>query len=632
MKFSIRRKLLIGFTLLLVLSYLVLGFSVAVIQQYVLSQVTTILQVEANDGASDIEDFFTQLNNESFGLAKNYSDDQKNFITVAEYTLKNNNYIEEITILSPLGHELEQITPRGPMPEESLSYEVYSDPFKSAVSGTPAISQVYYLADNQEPHIDTYYPIFNNKHSAVGIIKMQVNLNQLREELAHVRLGNNGFLYVVDNNGLLISHPSQSFVLQRPELTSRKLIADALANKKSSVQDEQYTNEKNVPVVAKAIKVSNYNWVAIFEQPTSEAFSFLLFIRNIFIVTLGVSFIFLLLIALFLSENLTGPIRKLKKAAELVESGQTDEIVPIESGDEIQSLSHSFASLVNQLLQRERLLETISTQLRVANDQLKTFDKLKNEFVSVASHELRTPMTSIKSYLWMALNGKGGELNEKQRYYVERGYNSVVRLVRLVNDMLNISRIESGHITIEFQAVNLNALAQEIVDEVIPHATDQGVSIVVHKVPSLPPVLADPDKIKEVLFNLIGNSVKFTPKGGKVFINFSMKDTMVKTIVTDTGAGIAPEDMGKLFQKFGLVPGSYVTNQTTAEGTGLGLYICRSIIELHHGEIKAESSGIGKGATFSFTLRIFNEKEFETYKNSHITQSKEKVGLIHTEM
>src|ERR1700722_8910723 len=98
MKFSIRRKLLIGFALLLVLSYLVLGFSVAVIQQYVLSQVTAILQVEANDGANDIEDFFNQLNSESFGLARSYFQDQTHFVTIAEYTLKNNDYIEAVTI------------------------------------------------------------------------------------------------------------------------------------------------------------------------------------------------------------------------------------------------------------------------------------------------------------------------------------------------------------------------------------------------------------------------------------------------------------------------------------------------------------------------------------------------------
>ena len=113
-------------------------------------------------------------------------------------------------------------------------------------------------------------------------------------------------------------------------------------------------------------------------------------------------------------------------------------------------------------------VQVTNNKLQAANNQLQVLDKLKNEFVSVASHELRTPMTAIKSYLWMALKGKGGALNEKQKYYIERSYNSVDRLVRLVNDMLNISRIESGRFTIEFQSVDLNSLTPVVVDELLP--------------------------------------------------------------------------------------------------------------------------------------------------------------------
>jgi len=629
MKFSIRLKLLTGFTLLLVLSSLILGFSFIIIQQYISSQITTLQEVEANDGASDILNFFTELNSESTGLAKSYSDDNANFVTVAKYLLKNNSYIQKITILSPLGHELSIINPSGSIPNGELSYEVYSEPFKSAVAGIPAISQVYYIANDQEPQIDIFFPIFNSKHTSVGVVKMEVNLDQLRTELSHIRLGNNGYIYVVDNNGLLISHPSQAYVLQRPILTSRKVIADALAHKASSFQDEQYINEKNVPVVAKAILISDYNWVAVFEQPASEAFSFLTFIRNLFIITFIISSLFLLLISFFLSENLTRPIRKLQHSAELVESGRRETIGDIKSGDEIEALAHSFSSLIDQLLQREHLLETISSQLKEANEKLQALDKLKNEFVSVASHELRTPMTAIKSYLWMALKGKGGELNEKQRYYIERGYNSVDRLIRLVNDMLNISRIESGRITVELQSVDLIKLTQEVVDEVLPRAHEVGVTLNLNKAASLPNVLADPDKIKEVLFNLIGNSLKFTPKGGTITIIFNRKDGYVETSIKDTGAGIPQEDIGKLFQKFGLLPGSYITNQTTVAGTGLGLYICRSIINLHHGEIRAASEGRGKGSTFTFSLKEFHDSDMQELKTQSSEDTKSKMGLIH---
>jgi two-component system sensor histidine kinase/response regulator len=277
-------------------------------------------------------------------------------------------------------------------------------------------------------------------------------------------------------------------------------------------------------------------------------------------------------------------------------------------------------------------VQVANKKLQDANNQLKVLDKLKNEFVSVASHELRTPMTAIKSYLWMALKGKGGVLNEKQKYYIERSYNSVDRLVRLVNDMLNISRIESGHITIDFQQVDLNTLVQEVVDEVLPRAGEVGVSVTVQKLGSLPAVLADPDKIKEVLFNLIGNSLKFTPRGGSITVNFAQQNGFIETTVKDTGAGISPENIGKLFQKFGLLPGSYITNQTTTGGTGLGLYICRSIIDLHHGIIKAESEGVGKGTTFTFSLKVYNEGEYQLLKKVNADPNTDKIGLIHAQI
>lgn len=269
-------------------------------------------------------------------------------------------------------------------------------------------------------------------------------------------------------------------------------------------------------------------------------------------------------------------------------------------------------------------------EVQDANERLKALDILKNEFVSVASHELRTPMTAIKSYLWMALEGKGGNLSDKQKYYIERGYNSVDRLIRLVNDMLNISRIESGKITVALKSVDLLALTQEVVDEVMPRTEELGVKLSIEKPEALPAVLADPDKIKEVLFNFIGNSLKFTPNGGSITVRYARKDGMVETNVTDTGSGVEPDDIDKLFQKFGLIAGSYTTNQP-AVGTGLGLYICRSIIELHHGKVKAASEGRGKGSTFSFTLKEFNEADTKSLPTNQSSDAG-KLDLIHTQL
>jgi signal transduction histidine kinase len=283
---------------------------------------------------------------------------------------------------------------------------------------------------------------------------------------------------------------------------------------------------------------------------------------------------------------------------------------PEEVSQDERDLIKGFTDVVGLAVKNARLysdLETTSEQLKTANERLKELDMLKDEFVSVASHELRTPMTAIKSYLWMALAGKGGNLTDKQKYYLDRAYNSTDRLIKLVNDMLNVSRIEAGRVSLEVKKVDMNQLVEDIIFEVKPRADELGLKVIEQKVPDLPAVIADSDKIKEVLINLIGNSLKFTPVGGSITITFEQKDGMVITHVTDTGKGVDKDDQEKLFQKFGLLKGSYTTNQQVSQGTGLGLYICKSIMKLHKGDIWAFSEGRDKGSVFSFSLKVYDD-------------------------
>ncbi|KXK10233.1 MAG: Non-motile and phage-resistance protein [Microgenomates bacterium OLB23] len=275
--------------------------------------------------------------------------------------------------------------------------------------------------------------------------------------------------------------------------------------------------------------------------------------------------------------------------------------------------------------------------LRTANQKLKDLDKMKDDFVSVASHELRTPMTAIKSYLWLALAGKGGKLSEKQRYYLQRSYNSSDRLIKLVNDMLNISRIESGRIFVNLGKADIVTLVQDVIEEVKPRIDELKLSIEVDfkskgvlAQDEIKPVIADTDKIKEVVLNLIGNSLKFTDAGGKITIMFTKDGNKIVTNVKDTGRGIDAKDMPTLFTKFGMIQGSYATNKK-ASGTGLGLYISKSIIELHNGEMLGSSEGIGKGATFSFSLPVYSEKLLRNMKDKLDTGKRDQtIGIIHT--
>ncbi|MCL4367090.1 GAF domain-containing sensor histidine kinase [Patescibacteria group bacterium] len=273
--------------------------------------------------------------------------------------------------------------------------------------------------------------------------------------------------------------------------------------------------------------------------------------------------------------------------------------------EEEKDVLSGFTDLVGIAVQHARLFTSVqkaTQQLKVANQRLRELDKLKDDFVSIASHELRTPMTAIKSYLWMALHRPDIQLSEKMHRYLNRSYLSTERLINLVNDMLNVSRIESGRVEIKPQGFDIVALSDDVLTEVQAKAEEKHlqVEVVAEK---LPPVFADPDKVHQVLLNLIGNAMKFTPDQGTITVSFFSDGKVIETSVKDSGVGISKEDLSRLFQKFGRLDNSYVAAATTG-GTGLGLYISKSLIDLMGGTIKATSEGQGKGTTFTFSLPI----------------------------
>lgn len=261
-------------------------------------------------------------------------------------------------------------------------------------------------------------------------------------------------------------------------------------------------------------------------------------------------------------------------------------------------------ALDNALIYQD-LLAT-EKKLEEANIRLKELDTLKDEFVSVASHELRTPMTAIRSYVWMALHRSDIPLSQKLQRYLYRTFISTERLINLVSDMLNLSRIESGKIEISPKSFNIVALVKEIVEDINLKAQEKKLKILILENP-IPFCFADPEKVEQVLLNLLGNALKFTFPGGLITISFFTDGQALEISIKDSGAGIAKEDLGKLFRKFGRLDNSYISISTSG-GTGLGLYISRSLVELMYGRIWASSEGLGKGSTFSFSLPLASEK------------------------
>ncbi|HSX42249.1 MAG TPA: GAF domain-containing sensor histidine kinase [Candidatus Saccharimonadales bacterium] len=243
-------------------------------------------------------------------------------------------------------------------------------------------------------------------------------------------------------------------------------------------------------------------------------------------------------------------------------------------------------------------------QLKDANEYLSQLDKMKDEFISMASHELNTPLAAIEGYLSMILDEHmGGKIDAKTKEYLSRAYASSKRLAELILDLLNVSRIEQGRLKMKFVQVNLADLAESVIHELQIKADAKKIYLKVEADKGkIPLTWCDPDRIREVFVNLAGNAIKFTEKGGVTIKIAKGEGNTIVGSVTDTGRGIAKEDQKKLFQKFSQIHREVDEHQ----GTGLGLYISKNFVELHKGRLSVESDA-GQGATFSFELPIVTE-------------------------
>lgn len=239
--------------------------------------------------------------------------------------------------------------------------------------------------------------------------------------------------------------------------------------------------------------------------------------------------------------------------------------------------------------------------LQEANEKLQGLDKLKTEFLSLASHQLRSPLTAIKGYTSMLLEGSFGEVNEKQKEAIDRVFQSSNHLTRVVEDLLNVSKIEAGGMKYEMAPFDIEKATRDLATDLSITASKKGLYLN-FTTDNKPPynINGDMEKIRQVILNIIDNAVKYTQQGG-ITVNLSKNNqtNMITIAVTDTGMGIASDEKEKLFQKFSRGEGG----KTNTGGSGLGLYLAKQIAEAHGGHISIDSPGIGKGSTFSIDFK-----------------------------
>lgn len=297
-----------------------------------------------------------------------------------------------------------------------------------------------------------------------------------------------------------------------------------------------------------------------------------------------------------------------KEEAEKVQSEigvKTVLIYPMVSGAKVLGLiNFNLSKEQSEVTGHEMmLLEGIADAATIALEnsrmysKLQELDRLKDEFLSLAAHELRTPMTVIKGYSYELLKSPG--LDPKGKQYIERIYKSTERLVNLVNDMLDVSRIESGRIELKMEKVEVNKIMADVMTEMSGKAAEKNIQLTFTPLGQTSfSAMADSAKLIQVLTNLLGNAVKFTPDSGKVDITMQVKNGFIDVQIADSGVGMDAEDLTKLFGKF-----VRVKTGAGIPGTGLGLYLSKKLVNLMGGEIWAKSDGAGQGSTFGFTIK-----------------------------
>ena len=329
-----------------------------------------------------------------------------------------------------------------------------------------------------------------------------------------------------------------------------------------------------------------------------------------FIIILSVGYI-------FTAKNIIAPIESLTAAATQISKGDFSLRVPVESEDEIGALANAFNAMTESIGKQtsdivERLQHLVKEQdtsakllirrdldLRKANEILKKLDRQKSDFLSVAAHQLRTPLSASKWALRMVTDGDLGPLTIDQKTVLMKGYESNERMIKLVNELLDVDRIASGRYQYVFAPMSIIDQIDSVHIDLLPAINKRNIKIVFNKDEEVSNVLADSKKLRNVIQNLIDNAVKYTPHNGTVTISIVPEGgNMLAVSIEDTGIGIPEDQQGQIFQKF--FRGTNARKLKT-EGSGLGMYIAKEIVEMHKGRLWLKSEE-NKGSTFTFTL------------------------------
>ncbi|EHP85780.1 cache domain-containing protein [Methanotorris formicicus] len=529
-----------------------------------------------------------------------FFDDRGNVIGRSNNDLIGDKELQSLVKKALFGEEINSIEI---IDEDTIKKENLEDTVKINIINTPKSIELNKTIEKRGMALVSLVPIRDNNGHVIGAILAADILNKdyrIVDEIKNIT-GDTATIFL---GGLRISTNVQENGKRAIGTLVSKEVYDEVINNRSTYYGRAFVVNDWYITAYEPIKNSNGEIIGMLYVGTPEKpfMALLNYIKKQIFVVGVIGLLVAWGLALLISKSITKPIEKLKEGAEKISKGEYDCRVKVESNDELGELAMAFNKMAEEIRTTHEKLKKHAKELEKSYNELKELDRLKSEIIAIVSHELRTPLTSIKGYVELVLDGTMGPLNESQRKCLEIANENINRLKRLIESMLDLSKIERGELEMRIEKINLRDSVDKVLNTLKPLASGKNVSIDCN-VEDIT-IEGDEDKIDQVLMNLIENAIKYSPINGKVKIEGFREGDYVHIKVTDNGPGIPKKEINKIFDKFYQVDSS---TKRKKGGSGLGLAVCKSIVEAHNGSIWVESK-LGKGSTFHVLLPIRQNK------------------------
>ncbi len=490
---------------------------------------------------------------------------------------------------------------RGTASLATLPALTQSNWFTVANSGKPFISDVQTGA---EPYLIVAVP------ASDSVVAARVRVDILRDLVASIRFGDSGHAYLINRSGQILAYTGEasSLTLQgRPEFNTLLQAPDSRWN-------GEYVNINGDGVIGMTAPVPGTEWIVLTELAQNEAYAAS---HNALLLVAGILLLGLVVIAgtsQLLNLLIFKPVQNLRFGVEYIGQGDLNYRVPVARPDEIGQVTQAINEMAVRLRERDEELasrsealaaevgerERLITELQEANKRATEASRLKSEFLSTMSHELRTPLNAIIGFSAILLEGMAGELPETVKRMVNSIFNNSQHLLALINDILDLSKIEAGRMEFVAAPINVPDMVKQWHTQVSVLSENKGLPLIVNLAADVPRSLyGDQGRITQIAINLLSNAIKFTDTG-KIELDVEWADGGLVLRITDTGIGIPPEAMNYIFDEFRQVDGS---SQRRQGGTGLGLAIVQKLCHAMGGDIQVTSK-LDEGSIFTARLPL----------------------------